>query len=42
MAHLPGPDAGAGFKVVAALTRQDYVAAIFVNDALGRIPARCR
>ena len=37
--YLPGPDAKAlAPKVVAALTRQDYVAAIFVNDALGAIP----
>jgi arylsulfatase A-like enzyme len=37
--YLPGPDAKAlAPKVVEALTRQDYVAAIFVNDALGAIP----
>ncbi len=37
--YLPGPDAGAlAPKVVEFLTRQDYVGAIFVNDALGPIP----
>ena len=37
--YLPGPDAKAlAPRVVEALTRQDYVAAIFVNDALGEIP----
>jgi arylsulfatase A-like enzyme len=37
--YLPGPDAKAWApKVVEALTRQDYVAAIFVNDALGEVP----
>jgi arylsulfatase A-like enzyme len=37
--YLPGPDARAlAPKVVAFLTRQDYVGAIFVNDALGSIP----
>jgi arylsulfatase A-like enzyme len=37
--YLPGPDAAAlAPKVVAFLTRQDYVGAIFVNDALGAIP----
>ncbi len=37
--YLPGPGAKVlAPKVVAALTRQDYVAAIFVNDALGSIP----
>jgi arylsulfatase A-like enzyme len=37
--YLPGPDARAlAPRVVEALTRQDYVGAIFVNDALGEIP----
>lgn len=37
--YLPGPDAKAlAPRVVEALTRQDYVGAIFVNDALGAIP----
>jgi arylsulfatase A-like enzyme len=37
--YLPGPDAKAlAPKVVEFLTRQDYVGAIFVNDALGPIP----
>jgi arylsulfatase A-like enzyme len=37
--YLPGPDAKAlAPKVVEFLTRQDYVGAIFVNDALGAIP----
>jgi arylsulfatase A-like enzyme len=37
--YLPGPDAKAlAAKVVAAMTRQTYVAAIFVNDALGTVP----
>ncbi|THD58667.1 alkaline phosphatase family protein [Phenylobacterium sp.] len=37
--YLPGPGAKAlAPKVVAFLTRQDYVGAIFVNDALGAIP----
>ncbi|THD60312.1 alkaline phosphatase family protein [Phenylobacterium sp.] len=37
--YLPGANAKAmARKVVAALTRQDYVAAIFVNDALGEVP----
>jgi arylsulfatase A-like enzyme len=36
--YLPGPDARAlAPKVVEALTRQDYVAAVFVNDALGDV-----
>ena len=37
--YLPGPNAKAlAPRVVAALTRQGYVSAIFVNDALGDIP----
>jgi len=37
--YLPGPDARKlAAKTVAWLTRQDYVGAIFVNDALGPIP----
>lgn len=37
--YLPDPDAKAlAPKVVEALTRQDYVASIFVNDDLGPIP----
>jgi arylsulfatase A-like enzyme len=37
--YLPGPDAPAlARRVVEFLTRQDYVGAIFVNDALGPIP----
>lgn len=37
--YLPGPDAKAlAPRVVEILTRQDYVGAIFVNDALGAIP----
>jgi arylsulfatase A-like enzyme len=37
--YLPGPDAKAlAPKVVAWLTTQDYIGAIFVNDALGAIP----
>ena len=37
--YLPGPDAKAlAPKVVEFLTRQAYVGAIFVNDALGAIP----
>ena len=37
--YLLGADAKTlGPRVVEALTRQDYVAAIFVNDALGQIP----
>jgi arylsulfatase A-like enzyme len=37
--YLPGPDAKAlAPRVVEFLTRQDYVGAIFVNDALGAIP----
>lgn len=37
--YLPGPDAKTlAPRVVAFLTRQDYVGAIFVNDALGPIP----
>ncbi len=37
--YLPKPDAKTIVrKVVAQLVRQDYVAAIFVNDALGDIP----
>jgi arylsulfatase A-like enzyme len=37
--YLPGPDAKAlAPRVVAFLTAQDYVGAIFVNDALGAIP----
>ena len=39
LVYLPGPDAKAlAPKVVEFLTRQDYVGAIFVNDALGAIP----
>jgi len=39
LVYLPGPDAPAmARKVVAALTRQDYVAGLFVADALGPIP----
>jgi len=37
--YLPGPDARAlAPRVVEALTRQDYTGAIFVDDALGKIP----
>jgi arylsulfatase A-like enzyme len=37
--YLPGPDAKAlAPRVVAWLTTQDYIGAIFVNDALGEIP----
>jgi arylsulfatase A-like enzyme len=37
--YLPGPDAKAlAPRVVEFLTRQPYIAAIFVNDALGAIP----
>jgi Type I phosphodiesterase / nucleotide pyrophosphatase len=37
--YLPGPEAKAlAPRVVEALTRQAYVSAIFVNDALGAIP----
>jgi arylsulfatase A-like enzyme len=37
--YLPGPDAKAlAPKLVAWLTAQDYISAIFVNDALGEIP----
>lgn len=37
--YLPGPEARAlAPRVVEFLTRQDYVGAIFVNDALGPIP----
>jgi arylsulfatase A-like enzyme len=37
--YLPGPGAKTmAAKTVAWLTRQDYVGAIFVNDALGPIP----
>ena len=37
--YLPGPDARRrALKTVDWLTRQDYVGAIFVNDALGPIP----
>lgn len=37
--YLPGPDAKAlAAQVVEFLTRQEYVGAIFVNDALGAIP----
>jgi arylsulfatase A-like enzyme len=37
--YLPGPDAKSlAPKVVEFLTGQDYVGAIFVNDALGSIP----
>jgi len=37
--YLPGPNARTlAPKVVEALTRQDYVGAIFVNDALGEAP----
>ncbi|HEX3364706.1 alkaline phosphatase family protein [Phenylobacterium sp.] len=37
--YLPGPDAKArAAQVVEFLTRQEYVGAIFVNDALGSIP----
>jgi arylsulfatase A-like enzyme len=37
--YLPGADARAlAPRIVEALTRQDYTGAIFVRDALGRIP----
>ena len=37
--YLPGPDRRAlAPRIVEALTREDYVGAIFVNDALGGIP----
>jgi arylsulfatase A-like enzyme len=37
--YLPGPDAKAlAPQLVAWLTTQDYVSAIFVNDALGALP----
>jgi hypothetical protein len=37
--YLPGPDAKAlAPKVVEALTKQDYVAAIFLRDDLGPVP----
>lgn len=37
--YLPGPDAKVlAPRVVEALTRHDYTGAIFVRDALGRIP----
>jgi arylsulfatase A-like enzyme len=37
--YLPGPDAKAlASQVVAFLTQQEYVGAIFVNDTLGAIP----
>ena len=37
--YLPGPKAGPlARRLVQILTRQDYVGAVFVNDALGPIP----
>ncbi len=37
--YLPGPGAKAlAAKVVAAMIKQDYVAAVFVDDALGPLP----
>ena len=38
LVYLPGGDKALAAKVVAALSRQDYVSGLFVADSLGRIP----
>jgi hypothetical protein len=38
LVYLPTGDKALAARVVAALSRQDYVSGLFVDDALGRIP----